>query len=500
MRAYEDVLYDDYPFVLAHPARLRAIGQILGLPPTRRPQRVLDLGCGLGGHLIALAAHDPDGAYVGIDLSPAQIDAGQATIDTLGLDNVTLLAADLLDLPTDLGRFDIITCHGVYSWIPEPVRQRIWQICRAHLAPNGVAYVSANMKPGWVSRGALREILLQTLPESGTAAERVAAARQTLEHLRTTLSSRPSGSIVSLLEDVLDLSGRSDAYLLYEYLAEINEPFWFKDLHAAATEQGLSYVGDALFSSHFNAIPEATEAWIDSEFSGPVGREQAQDLVTHRMFRRSLWTHREATLDLELHWRRLQGLLLSCSYTADPNEPGRWRGPGDTHVRAEDAATAGLIGLLCGRAPQAMLFEDVLDELHSESVSKAAIGKAALHLFCHGVVEAWSRLPDIHTVVCDHPAASPLARLQAARGDSGAVNLRHERYLLKHTDRAVLQHLDGQHSHAQLASSLQSDALAERVEIRIDDVLRTDLPACEAAVSMVLDRMRLGAFLTKTGS
>ena len=58
--------------------------------------------------------------------------------DALGLTNVRLEHLDLMDLGAEFGQFDYIVAHGLYSWVPEPVRERLLEICRRNLAPGGV--------------------------------------------------------------------------------------------------------------------------------------------------------------------------------------------------------------------------------------------------------------------------------------------------------------------------------------------------------------------------
>ena len=58
-----------------------------------------------------------------------------------------------------MGTYDYIICHGVYSWVPSEVRERILAICQQNLAPNGVAYISYNTYPGWHFRGLVKDIV-----------------------------------------------------------------------------------------------------------------------------------------------------------------------------------------------------------------------------------------------------------------------------------------------------------------------------------------------------
>ncbi|MCV7354061.1 methyltransferase regulatory domain-containing protein [Mycolicibacterium fluoranthenivorans] len=61
-------------------------------------------------------------------------------------------AADLLPSAADLavlGQFDFVICHGVYSGVPARMRDAILATIRTALAPQGVAYVSYHVQPGW---------------------------------------------------------------------------------------------------------------------------------------------------------------------------------------------------------------------------------------------------------------------------------------------------------------------------------------------------------------
>jgi len=67
--------------------------------------------------------------------------------------------ASILDVDESWGQFDYVICHGVYSWVPEAVQDKILTICKANLTPNGVAYVSYNTLPGWHMRGMIRDMM-----------------------------------------------------------------------------------------------------------------------------------------------------------------------------------------------------------------------------------------------------------------------------------------------------------------------------------------------------
>src|SRR5262249_19753350 len=113
--AYDTVLYPGYAMAQAHPDRLAALATLFGMRPADVSRcRVLELGCGDGLHLIAVALGLPEAECVGIDLATAGLRKGQAIIRELGLTNVTLRHMDLREVGQELGQFDFIIAHGIY--------------------------------------------------------------------------------------------------------------------------------------------------------------------------------------------------------------------------------------------------------------------------------------------------------------------------------------------------------------------------------------------------
>ena len=149
--------------------------------------RVLELGCAAGGNIVPMAEQFPRSEFVGLDASARQISSGQERVARLGLKNIQLLVADLLNWDGGDQQFDYIICHGVYSWVPPAVRETILKICKRHLSPQGVAYISYNTFPGWRARGMMVDLLkhhTRRVPKDGSPEDRAAEARKLLELLR----------------------------------------------------------------------------------------------------------------------------------------------------------------------------------------------------------------------------------------------------------------------------------------------------------------------------
>ena len=129
-------------------------------PPKIETSRVLELGCASGGNLIPHAVNYPKGQYVGVDLSKTQIDSGLEQVKSLGLKNIELKCCSITDIDESFGKFDYIICHGVISWVPDFVRDKIFEISSKNLSKNGIAYISYNTLPGWNMVRSIRDMML----------------------------------------------------------------------------------------------------------------------------------------------------------------------------------------------------------------------------------------------------------------------------------------------------------------------------------------------------
>ena len=260
MSTYDSIPYPSGPIRPAYPDRLAGLAALGGLSPAPvETCRVLELGCSDGGNLIPLAELLPQAQFLGIDNSARQIDDGSAVIRDIGLENIRLVCADLLDETTGLAEFDYIICHGVFSWVPAPVQDRILQICGRHLAPHGVAFISYNTYPGWHLRGMVRSMMLQHVAEFSDPQSKIDQAQAFLDFLVrfTPDADRPYARI---LKDEMDrLKRRPRTYLFHEHLESCNTPLYFNEFMQRAQGAGLKYLGDDMLPSSWRgrAHPDA---------------------------------------------------------------------------------------------------------------------------------------------------------------------------------------------------------------------------------------------------
>lgn len=300
---YDELPYPNLVHGRSHPRTTGAMAVLYGLDaPPVESARVLDLGTAAGANLIAMAAELPKARFVGVDVSPRQIEAGRQMARDLGLDNLNLVCASFEELPEVEalgGPFDYVICHGVFSWVPPALRQVILDLVARVLSPRGVAYISYNTYPGWHFGNIVRELMLRETNPQMPALERVLAARRALEKHVEASEDKSLRRALLVAEREL-LSDHTDSYLFHEYLTPEHHPLWFSDFVAAAAEAGLSYVTDALPGIVLGATQAANLAEVLRDVHDPIAVQSAIDQHLNNRFRRSLLVRAGANPGLTL--------------------------------------------------------------------------------------------------------------------------------------------------------------------------------------------------------
>lgn len=319
-KSYDEVPYASHPFPQSAPEHLEAVAALFGLAPAPpATARVLELGCAAGGNIIPFALRHPQAQVLGLDLSAVQIEQGRERIRQLGIPNLELRQMNIEDVDASLGRFDYILCHGVYSWVPDSVRQAILRVCSAHLSPGGIAYLSYNTYPGWKAREIVRDAMLFRAETQAAPGGKIAYARGMLDFLAQ--MSPEKGLLRKALDEVLPtLQAAGPAYLMHEFLEPCNQPAYFRDFVAAARAHGLDYFADAeppiMFVS--NQDPEVAEPLLREAGGDQVLMEQHLDFLTGRSFRQSLLVHAAQKKDVRYRLDAQRIAALHFAWTVDP--------------------------------------------------------------------------------------------------------------------------------------------------------------------------------------
>lgn len=512
--SYDQAPYPSLSYSQTHPDRLATVATMLGMNPAPVERcRVLELGCAVGGNLIPMAETLPDSWFLGIDLSERQIAEGQSVIESLGLRNISMVQMDILDVDAGLGQFDYIVAHGVYSWVPPAVQDKVLEICKTNLAAHGVGYVSYNTYPGWHMIQIVRDLMLYHTRGVTDPEERASRARSFLGFLAEASPGDNSAyasflqMYAGILDDKLEKEHRRGAsLLLHDELETVNEPTYFHQFAQRAESHGLQYLAEAQFSSMMggNLQPQVRTS-LEELANSLVELEQYLDFLRNRTFRQTLLCHDDVSVTRALTADPIMG--LGAASRAQPvaqtpdihsREIEQFRGQDGALLSTDHPVSKSALLCLGDVWPQVVPFDELLararnrlyagkcaladggqlDSPHDgaspstqvpgngDSGENDAFVLAANLLRAYGYSDSLAELhsysPPIALRVAGRPVATRVARLQARQGDR-VTNLRHERVSMDGFDRFLLMHLDGSHDHGALVDLLMAGPVAEGV-------------------------------------
>ena len=318
--SYDKIPYTSYPFEICSPELIRSRGVLFGMnPPELKTARILDLGCSDGGNMMRFAETYPQSYSLGIDLSEVQIEHGKKRINQLNLKNIELKAMSITDLDESYGTFDYIICHGVYSWVPESVRQKILSLSKQLLNKNGIAMVSYNTLPGWNMNNAIRGIMAYHTQNFQDGLKKVEQAKFMLNFLNEALGSNKSPYSNFMREISQELSDKEDSYILHEYLIGENKSYYFHEFIKDARSHGLEYLSETdLPKMYIGNLPPM----IQEKFSAMkdiIELEQYLDFINNIPFRSTLLFHQGSPINRNITTETLKKFYICSEFGT--NEP-----------------------------------------------------------------------------------------------------------------------------------------------------------------------------------
>ncbi|WP_308027350.1 class I SAM-dependent methyltransferase [Neisseria bergeri] len=296
--SYDDLMYESSAFPQTAINNLEARARLMGLQPAPAANaKVLELGCSMGGNIITQALYYPDAEFVGIDLSGRQVAQGNAIIEKMGLENVRLEEKDILTVDESFGKFDYIIVHGIWSWVPDAVKDKIFSICRNNLTEHGIAYISYNVYPGWKRQEQLREIMYfagrDVLEEPLEARTRKGLdALKALAEILENDKGLGGGGKLPAMQKILN---HNFYYIAHEYMEAFNDPIYVNGFIEWANRHRLAYIGDTdLHVSFVSWMAEHTrERILALAGDDYIAKEFYSDILSDRQFRRSLLCREE---------------------------------------------------------------------------------------------------------------------------------------------------------------------------------------------------------------
>jgi ubiquinone/menaquinone biosynthesis C-methylase UbiE len=293
------------------PEWVNAVGQ--GQARNFAPRRVLVAGCGDGTEAFNLRRQFPQAEIVAVDFSVRSLAIARRLQRRAGeMRDIRFVAADLADpqLPARLGGgFDLITCHGVFSYIAKPARA-LKNFARC-LAPEGMLYLGVNGSAHVSTR------LRQALPSLGFD----------LNHFR---DNRHLREVLKLCDAVLfgdglpGISAHRAGYLAGDVFGSLNQSLALSEWVSLGRRAGLSFRGNWASLSLFRKMAE------DDFYTHLIPRSRAQvagflEQLAPSQFHRLLFSRAP---DVNPPWENRARLLqwtlaLTCLYAIKLPQPGK---------------------------------------------------------------------------------------------------------------------------------------------------------------------------------
>ena len=291
---------------------------------------------------LIFAAANPEGEFHGVDFNPAHIALARERASAARLDNVTFHECSFEQLSRsdgpDLPMFDVVTMHGVWSWVSPDMQQAIVDFLAKRVKPGGLVHVSYNTLPYWLSISPLQRILKELAALSpGSSDMAVRNAFAMVERLgeynilpaamRETLKQITQGQPI---EHML-------TYFAHEYLNEHWKPLYHADVVRAFAQAKLNFAcsADPLKSFSNLHVSERQQALL-AEIPSDEVRETVVDFVTNTGLRTDVFLRGARRMTLRRRDQVLRALRLALVRV--PPEAIELPGPEGTLWRADPDA------------------------------------------------------------------------------------------------------------------------------------------------------------------
>jgi SAM-dependent methyltransferase len=433
--SYDRVPYPSAIFARTHPDRLATLALLHGLtPPDISTARVLEIGCGDGLNVLAMAAAYPKMTVEGFDLSEAAIARGNELLTLSGMTNASLTVLDAMAAVAHYpaGSFDYVIAHGVYAWVPDAVRAAIMELIGHVLSPNGVALISYNALPGGHMRMIMRDMLLHQIEGIDDPQLKIVATRHFLETLDTEIPA--DEPIRQAIRDLArSMLKRPDNLLFHDELGDYYAPQSLSGISTAAGKAGLRFLNDSGRNRLLDGFFPDDYELSDNPEHEIVRLRQADDYLAMRFFRQTVFVRSECAPCRKIATANLGPLWMTAQLPR--REDGVFRF-GEDEIEIGDAQLASALEKLTAKWPERL---PVMETIEGEDRLLAV-----MELFAEGYVSLHSKPAPFAVEITEKPCASPLVRAQLQRGEVQLCALNHTYVAVEQPAlRTLLEHADG---------------------------------------------------------
>jgi len=468
---YDSTPYPQYAHYHTHPKTLAAIGSLLGLNniPNIETCRVLELGCATGANIIAMAQDLPNAEFIGIDYSEKQIEQGNKIIQALDLKNIALQTCSIHDIHTDFGKFDFIVAQGIYSWVPDDIKDKTLEICGNNLTDNGIAYVSHNTYPMWHLSEIVRNMMKFHSQHWTDADKKTNEAKKFLGLMAGSLPQQNSfyGDIMRF--EYSKIQGEDDSYISHDILEDVNDPVYLHEFVSHAKKHNLQFLGDTVsLKGRLDRVPTQMAQEIKSNAIDIVEHEQYLDFFSGRRFRRTLLCNSKNTLNKVVQFQNNDSLFISSLAQPVASQPNKsvdiinqyqlkdgtvatFNNPIAimamsflTNINSNSTTYSNLV-----KATDDLLHSTKIPQFKNESLNKEIIAQFLnewlLDLYANDFISITAKPQACVNEINTHPKSSPLARHQASYTNV-VISFDHHNIVLNEFRSKLLTLLDGTHN------------------------------------------------------
>lgn len=301
MTAWTEGYVADIPYALGFyretvPAHIAFAAACVGKHPglALRPQRVLELGFGMGLGFVINAAANPGTQFEGVDFNPLHVAHARGLVDDAGLTNVTVREASFQDLAREAQEgqhdLDLIVLHGILTWVSAEAHEAIVEIARKRLKPGGLLYVSYNCMPGWAPVLPMQRLMRENAKRVAGRSDQQTASGIDLVKALISEGATYFKTNATLEQRVTKMVSHDKNYLAHEYLNANWFIFHVADVAEMFGRAKLGFVGSATLVENMDnlTVPEGVRARIGAE-GDTIFKETLRDFAMNKQFRRDLY-------------------------------------------------------------------------------------------------------------------------------------------------------------------------------------------------------------------
>jgi len=445
-----------------HPNRLATLATLFGLHPQPvQTGKVLELACCSGDNIIAIAQTLPGAQCIGIDISEQQITQANTAIKALNLKNVQCKQMNILEIDAELGQFDYIIAHNIYSYATPDVQEKILSICKNNLSEQGIAYISYDTKPGWNMQQSVRDVLqyhARYLPNQQFSPD---ALQTMLQAVGNAIANNKSAYNTLLQSEIKKATELSESYLAKAY--QQHEAVYFHQFIDRMRAHKLNYLGDINFPSMLvSNFPEPVQAVLKVMAGNLLLQEQTMDLLNNRQVRHTLLCHDHVVISRNLTPAILKNIYIASALRASKNEAEKQTFESQLgNITTDKTVVKAAFNYLAQQWPQAIAFSDILIHVQQEighpltTEDNQAVTNTLLRCYSSGLIELHVMPLPLVTAISSHPQTSALIRYQAKKGNI-ISNLRCESLTMNNQIcLKLLPHLNGEYDQPALIALLK---------------------------------------------